>query len=309
MTDYPALVPLYSQKPFIQFIVSMLVMLILAIAGVLITLLSAWAVFGIAPGELSAGQIDTSARALSYFKYLQTFQHVSVFLLPSLVIGYLMRGNTWSYFGFGNYPGMLMIVLCMLFIILLIPLNSYMAWLNSGLELPGWLDGIEKWMIRHETEAEDMTRAMINAKTAGGLIINLFIIAILPAIGEELLFRGVLQRIFTGWTGSGVIAVILTALIFSATHLQFYGFIPRFILGLAFGFMFLWTGNIWMAVTAHLVNNAIPVVLSYAAGWDNINSTFEEFSASDGFAVIITTALAMIIAFYIRKISREAQDD
>ena len=80
----------------------------------------------------------------------------------------------------------------------MIPLNSYLAWLNSGLDLPDWLDSLEQWMGRKELQTERITQILINAGTPGALIINIIIIAILPAVGEEFLYRGVLQNIFKG---------------------------------------------------------------------------------------------------------------
>ena len=97
--------------------------------------------------------------------------------------------------------------------------------------------------------------------------------------------------------------MLLTAFLFSATHLQFYGFLPRLILGLTFGYMYLWSGSIWLPVLAHFVNNAIPVFLSYLLGWENINSAVDEFSMQDGLIVIVPTIIAALILFNIRRIS------
>jgi len=305
MTDYSELIPLNTKKPFVQFLVSMLVILITAIAGLVITLLTAWLFFGIAPGGVEIGQLNLSVREVNYFKYLQTFQHLSMFLLPALLIAYLMKGEFSSYMGLRKSPGLIAAVLCMLLIFFLIPLNSYLAWLNSGLDLPEWLDALEEWMGRKESQTERITQVLMVAGTPGALIINIIIIAILPAAGEEFLYRGVLQNIFKGWLKSGNIAVILTALIFSAAHLQFYGFLPRFILGLVFGYIYLWSSNIWMPVLTHLVNNAIPVILSYFYGWDNINSTMDELSSKEGLMVIIPTVIVFLIMATIYKVSKK----
>ena len=303
MTDYSELVPLSTKKPFVQFLVSMLVILVTAIAGLVITLLTAWLLFGIAPGSAEIEQLNLSIREINYFKYLQTFQHLSMFLLPALLISFLMKGEFTSYMGMRTPIHMLAVILSMLLIVFMIPLNSYLAWLNSGLDLPDWLDSLEQWMGRKELQTERITQILMQAGTPGALIINIIIIAILPAVGEEFLYRGVLQNIFKGWLKSGNLAVILTAFIFSAAHLQFYGFLPRFILGLVFGYIYLWSLNIWLPVLAHFVNNAIPVILSYFYGWDSINSTMDELSSKDGLRAIIPTAIVLIIMVYLWKVS------
>lgn len=303
MPAYPELIPLSSKKPFIQFTVSLLIILIFALVGLLFALLTAWLIFGIAPGEVSIGEQAYSLKEINYFKYIQVLQHLSIFLIPSLIIGFFMKRDIGSYLGIKRNPGALAAVLSMIFIFFLIPLTSYLGWLNTGLELPGWLEGLEEWMLNKEEQAGRLTGLLINTSTIGGLMVNMLIIAVIPAVGEELLFRGVLQNIFFAWFRSGHMAVLLTAFLFSATHLQFYGFLPRLILGLTFGYMYLWSGSIWLPVLAHFVNNAIPVFLSYLLGWENINSAVYEFSMQDGLIVIVPTIIAALILFNIKRIS------
>jgi len=304
MTDYSELIPLSEKKPFIQFLVSMFLMLLISLIGLLITILTAWLIFGIAPGEADLWQPAPTNRYIYYFKYLQTFQHLSMFLIPALAVAFFMRGDIFSYLGLNKKPGMISALLSVLFIVFIIPLNSYLSWLNSGLDLPHWLGWLESWMVDKELESERLTQILMNASNMGILFINILIIAIIPAVGEEFLYRGVLQNIFTRWLRSGNMAVILTAFLFSAAHLQFYGFLPRFILGLGFGYMYLWSKNIWLPVLAHLVNNLVPVILSYFMGWDNINNTIDEISARDGLFMVIPAFIAVLILFNIRKESQ-----
>ena len=112
---------------------------------------------------------------------------------------------------------------------------------------------------------------IMTPETLSGMWLNLVIIAALPAIGEELIFRGVFQKILQNLFRSGHLSVWFTSFLFSAIHFQFYGFLPRFILGLIFGYLFLWSRNIWLPVIAHFINNAVPTVGAYIKGWDAIN--------------------------------------
>jgi len=303
MTAHSELIPLSRKKSHIQLVVSMLIILVVSVTGLLLTLLSSWFFFGIAPGEAAIEPGSLPLKQIYYFKYLQAFQHLSIFLIPSVIIAYFMNRDILSYLQAGNKPGLSAASLSVLFIIFLMPLTSYLAWLNESLHLPGWLEGIEMWMKEKELQAEKLTGILLTATTLGGLLVNIFVIAILPALGEEFLFRAILQRIFTGWLRSGSLAVVLTAVLFSASHLQFYGFLPRFVLGLAFGYMYLWSGNIWLPVLAHLINNLIPVILSFFTGWEKINDRVAEFSAQDGIFAIIPALIAVHILYNIRKIS------
>ena len=88
-------------------------------------------------------------------------------------------------------------------------------------------------------------------------------IAIIPAIGEELLFRGVIQRLFINWTKNAHWGILITSILFSALHMQFFGFFPRMMLGILFGYLFLWSGSLWLPILCHFINNGSAVVYVY----------------------------------------------
>lgn len=301
MPDYSFLIPLSARRPYLQFVVSLLLLLLFSLSGILLTILSSWLIFGIAPGELNMDMLTGNGKHIAYFKFLQAFQHIFVFLIPSLVIAWFMNRKALNYIGADRNPGAGNIILSVLFIIFLVPLTSYLGWLNQGIEIPDSLGGLETWMQEKELRAENLTRALINTGTTGGLLVNLLILSLVPAFGEEFLFRGVFQQIFRAWTRSGNAAVIITAIIFSFMHFQFFGFLPRLILGLSFGYMFLWTGNIWLPVTAHAVNNAIPVIGSWLRSWDEINTSVNEYSSADGYFAVIPSIVALAILLYFRR--------
>jgi membrane protease YdiL (CAAX protease family) len=159
-------------------------------------------------------------------------------------------------------------------------INMLSHW-NQQMILPSWLAGLEEWMKSKEAEAEWLTKQFMAVNTVGGLLINLFLMAVLPAVSEEVTFRGVLQKLLKGSNGSnssnGVkgevphLAIWATAIIFSAVHMQFYGFVPRMLMGALFGYMLAWTGSLWVPMMMHLVNNGMAVLLYFLANkyvWD-----------------------------------------
>ncbi len=137
--------------------------------------------------------------------------------------------------------------------------------MNSRLVLPGFLMNMEQKMKMMEEEAAQLTKLFLESRSSGVLTINFLIIAILPAIGEEFLFRGVIQRLLGEWTKNIHVGIFLAAFIFSFIHFQFYGFVPRLLLGLYFGYLMFWSGSIWVPVTAHLVNNGMAVIYYHFA--------------------------------------------
>ncbi len=179
------------------------------------------------------------------------------FLLPSMLFGWLtFRRGMWSFFGFGRPMPMIWLGAAIVLMFLALPIIQYSYEWNRGLPLPNWMTSLEE-------NATRTLEVIMRMESASDLWINLVLVAMLPALGEELIFRGVMQqlgyRIFKG----AHVSIWVTAFIFSAVHMQFEGFVPRLILGLCIGYLFYWTRNIWVPIVAHFFNNALMVVLSY----------------------------------------------
>ena len=121
-----------------------------------------------------------------------------------------------------------------------------------------------------EENAKVLTEQFLNVTTLGELIINLLLMAVLPAVAEELTFRGTLQQLLKAKTNSHL-AIWCSAILFSAIHFQFYGFIPRMVMGAMFGYTLWWTGSLWIPILMHFTNNAMAVLLYFLAlraDWD-----------------------------------------
>jgi uncharacterized protein len=137
-----------------------------------------------------------------------------------------------------------------------VPIVNILASWNEMLPLP-------ESLLKFEEEAGVLTRAFIKTNTLSGLLYNLFIMAVLPALGEELLFRGVIQKQLIDWFKKPHVAILVASLIFSAIHFQFLGFAPRLVLGMLLGYLFYYGGNLWMPIIAHFLNNAVIVLVFY----------------------------------------------
>ncbi|MCK7558528.1 CPBP family intramembrane metalloprotease [Chitinophaga sedimenti] len=161
-----------------------------------------------------------------------------------------------------------------------LPLVAWLAEWNAGWPVGDTLRKIQE-------SAEEGTKAMLAAKSIGDLLVNLLIAAVLPAIAEEVFFRGAMQRVFAGITGSGVAAVIITSIIFSAIHLEAPGFVPRVALSMVLGFIYLFSGNLWLSIIAHFCNNALSVLLFYFNG--------NETESDESYAWYITALSALVV--------------
>jgi membrane protease YdiL (CAAX protease family) len=161
-----------------------------------------------------------------------------------------------------GFPLVLMVlVFCIMFISS--PLIECLSNINQKMVLPEFLSGIQKWMEKSEDAAQKLTAVLLQMKTFGDMISNVLIIGLLTAIAEEFMFRGCIQTIFTRWTKNTHAAIWITAILFSAFHMEFFGFLPRMMLGVLFGYFVAWSGSIWTSVWAHFINNGTAVVVTY----------------------------------------------
>jgi len=169
-----------------------------------------------------------------------------------------------------KFPWMLIVVA---FFIMLIasPLIELSANFNQKMVLPEFLKGLEQWMKESEETAKKITMAILQMDTVWDCVKNVFLIGLLTAIAEEFMFRGVLQTILQRWTKNAHAAIWITAILFSAFHMEFYGFLPRMFLGALFGYFVAWSGSIWPAVWGHFLNNGSAVVVTYLYQQKKIN--------------------------------------
>lgn len=210
--------------------------------------------------------------SVSSLKWVQLFQSMAMFLLPPLCMAYLWTQEPmkWLKMDKCQRPGVsLMAILIML---LALPAINLIGHINQQMVLPSFLEPLEQWLKMHEETAGQLTEQFLYADTYGGLVINILLMAVLPAVAEELSFRGVLMNLFPA-KGDRVphVAIWCTAILFSAVHMQFYGFLPRMLMGALFGYVLVWTGNLWVPILMHFTNNAMAVLLYFVSmrmNWD-----------------------------------------
>lgn len=263
----------------------------------LIGFLLAIPIFKVNLSELNSVLSDYSDPGnLKFLKYLQTIQSIGLFIVPAFVIGYLFNKKSIHYLKLNIRATPVTIVLCVLIFLSAIPMISALAHWNQNMHFPEWMSGIENWMIEKEESAKKLTESLLVMNSFGSFIFNLFMIAVLPAVGEELIFRGVFQRIFTEWTKNIHVGIIIAAILFSSMHIQFYGFIPRLVLGMLLGYLFYWSKSIWVPIIGHFVNNGAAVTFYYFYK-DEISSNVDSFGVNqDSYYALIISALVVGLA-------------
>ena len=222
----------------------------------------------IAAGSMFIFEQPLSVTAL---KWVQFFQSTAMFLLPPLCVAYLWSEQPLKWLRVSEFQGFKVSGYAILLMLVALPAINLLSYWNQQMSLPAFLEPLEQWMKTSEESAKVLTEQFMQATTFGGLIINILLMALLPALGEELTFRGVLMNFFEVKGKRVHLAIWCTAILFSAIHLQFYGFVPRMLMGALFGYMLVWTGSLWVPILMHFTNNAAAVLLyfvSLRAGWD-----------------------------------------
>jgi uncharacterized protein len=305
MNDNNSLLSLNGKSPLYQLFGSLLIVLSTGLLLFAILYIAGTKIFDTDFRSLEIPGTDVSQKEISFLRYILISQQISLFIVPAIII--LKKMNSGYNISFRNIktPGLKEVFFVIVLGLCILPVNSFTGDLNSKMHLPSWLSGVENWMIEKEdyaTRVEGILLAPYNFRT---MLFNVFMIGVIPAIGEELIFRGVFQRILTGLFKSGHLAIWVTAFLFSAFHFQFFGFIPRFILGLVFGYLFFWSGTLWLPVISHFVNNAVSVILAYSAGNENINMLPADPWWKQAIGLIVPILIGLIILRYFRAESKK----
>jgi hypothetical protein len=305
MNDKPRFLKISDESPWFQLFVT--VVIILGIGSVLMLLLTlaGAAIFGADMSALKGSATILNVKDISFLRYLLIVQDISILIIPSLII---LKLSDWQR-GIKSaglwLPSLKDAGIVVLMTFCLFPVTSFTGELNSAMHLPSWLSGIEDWMIDKEKITDNLIDSLINSRNAGTVILNLITIALIPAIAEELLFRGVLQKIFGRLFRSAHAGIWFTAFLFSTVHFQFFGFVPRFILGLAFGYLYFWGRTLWLPVIAHFVNNAFPLIITYFEGNGSVNDHADMALWKQALAVPIPLVVIFLILVYFRNKKKE----
>ncbi len=295
---------LRNSGPFAKLMFSAFIILASFLITLIGGLLLAIPVFGMSFMELVDAMTHiTHPDYANLLKYFQVVQSIGLFVIPPFILGWFFSGNSFRYLKLERKVSWSTIIFTAVIMISAIPLINLTAYWNAQMSLPDFLGPVEEWMKQAEETAEELTKRFLQADDITDLFINIFVIAVIPAIGEELLFRGVIQRLFSEWTRSFHAGIWISAIIFSAMHLQFFGFLPRTLLGVLFGYMLVWSGKMWIPIAAHFVNNAVAVIVFYFIQRNRIAEDIETIGADPAqwYYVLISLGIFVLLLFAFRK--------
>ena len=257
--------------------------------------------FGLPPlsNELTA---DISSKHTDHWYIrmsLVAVEHAFTFLIPGVFFWYLYDNKTWDDFSAKSLSKVSFTWMVVAVMITLVPMNQLIIQWNQNIHLPVFLEGVESSMRAKELEKAFLTEKLLRIHLISELLVAITVFGIVGPIGEEVFFRGVLQTKLAEWGLSPGKSICVAAAIFSLIHFQFYGFFPRLLLGVLFGYLFLWSGNIWVPIVAHVINNSLFVLTAFGQqNWPFLKSYFSIFSGNWIWPILSFIVVAFILFFF-----------
>ncbi len=228
-------------------------------------------------------------------------QDLTIFILPPVITAVMVTDRPASFLAVNRSIEPNLVILAVLAMVVGIPaMDALVVW-NESITLPESLSGLESWMQDNEESARRSVNMLLGGTSVGDLIVSLLIVAVLAGFSEELFFRGALQRLMASGRMNPHIAVWLTAFIFSAFHMQFYGFFPRLLLGAYFGYLLWWSRSLWLPFMIHTFNNAIVVYATWHEHNDEASDVLSGSPFDSPWAVALSVLLTVCAVYALRK--------
>ncbi len=239
-------------------------------------------------------------------KFVQLMASLGTFLVPALVFA-AMQASGPDFFRLRQKTSLVLLLLAIVIVPLASPLIDVIYSWNQQLRLPGFMSHLQHQIEHAETNADGITTLFLQMPHWYDLLFSLLLVGILPALGEEFIFRGCLIRIFKRWTRSYHAAVWISAAIFSFIHFQFLGFVPRMLLGALFGYLYYWSGTLWVPILAHLVTNGAQVIFTYLFQHHLMQQDLGETGQVPATFLVLTAMLFTAALYYFYKKARSQQ--
>ncbi len=230
------------------------------------------------------------------------FQNVLGFILTAILCArFFSKQRLWHALRYDKAPSWFALIMAIVIYFTSIPLMNFLVDWNSRLILPDSMKGLEQVMRRLEDAAQAMTTGLLQGNSFMQMTGMVLVVGVLTAIGEETIFRGSLLGLSLDRPMNRHVAIIVTAIVFSAFHFQFFGFFPRMLLGVWLGYLMLWTRSIWVPIVAHAFNNGMVVVMTWLEEQGAVNlDSFNTLGVSNPLVLggsIVLTAVGVFLQY------------
>lgn len=246
---------------------------------------------------------------LAALRISMVLQDLLVFILPALVTALVCTRLPARMLAVEKGPGWMAVLLAIVTLLCSVPaMNAVVAW-NESWHFPSAFGELEQTLRQMEDAARDVTDMLMSGASVASLCVSVLIVGVMAGFGEELFFRGAMQRILMmGRAMNPHVAIWITAVVFSLLHFQIFGFVPRMLLGAFFGYLLWWSGSLWLPIAIHTFNNSVVVVTEWMktnrpgslAAVDTVGAS-PVGSVSDLILVLISVVLTGIAIAAVRR--------
>jgi len=255
-------------KKLLRFISRILIALgVLGINLVLFTYLAEFLcriIYHLSIQQLLLNNIETpTTNIVDAIRMFQGIVSFGSFVFSSLVLALIFKQKPIEYLGLQTFPKPIFLFIIPLLLFASMPFLSWLLEINGKLQLPDFLSAFESNIKALELQNEKLYELLLRMDNYGDLFINLLVMALIPAVGEELFCRGVLLNIFFDYSGKFFKSIVIVALIFTLLHMQIYKFVPMMALAILLGVFINWTQGIWASILYHFLNNTMAVLGSF----------------------------------------------
>ena len=242
-------------------------------------------------------------------KIAQAVSVLFMFIIPAFFFAYLTSEQKIYYLKINKGFPVFLATGVILLVFSVMPFINWAGEINSHLSLPSFMSNLESWMKSSEESAKKLTDAFLQMDGIADLIVNIIVIALLAAMGEELFFRGCMQNIVVEWIKNKHVGIWITAIIFSASHMQFYGFLPRMFLGVVLGYLYIWSGSLWLSMLFHFLNNGLAVLFSYLISKGTISESAETIGAGESpiYLALISAIVSIGMMYFVYRNSLKSE--
>ncbi|TVR78025.1 MAG: CPBP family intramembrane metalloprotease [Chitinophagaceae bacterium] len=285
---------------------------------ILLTLwLSAFVIFSVVGSLLIALFLGTDAlryidweniedrSVIHVFRWMQIILSLGIFILPAIIFVMLDGKSITKGLSLSGKTDISLYFLTFITVIVSWPFVYWLLDFNQNISLPDSLSGLEETLRQMESGTEAMLKSLITINSIADFFVVLLMVAIVPAVAEEVLFRGAMQPLFTKWIGHAFIAIFITAFIFSFMHMQFLGFFPRLALGMLFGYVFYYTNSLWFPIFGHFVHNGAQLAFFNLHEAGIIDADMEETDIFPIYISAVSLALVFLCLYFFKRKQQE----
>lgn len=226
---------------------------------------------------------------------------LGLIVLPALYVTAIERKPWQAFFSTRQDWVIVIPVLVACGIAFQVALSPVVEW-NMNFQFPEFLKEFGNWAREREDSLIQLTEILTRFQSQNDLIIGIVVIAILPGIGEELVFRGLIQNELKRGSGNVYLSIWVAAFLFSAIHMQFFGFIPRMLLGALFGYLYHWSGNLMVPMFAHFFHNGFTLLMLYLYQTGASTLDMESEESLPVYWVMIGVISTFALLYFFRKL-------